>query len=290
MVADSFTNVEATFPAPDFTATARFQRVGDVELYDMETDPHTVIHSDRGNRTMCKFSLQLKGVATLVQDDRTCEMKPGDFALYTGERPYHLVFKEPQRSLVVYFPRNFLHLRDDQIDRITATPISRHEGLGKVAVPLFEQLARNLNELQGPHAQALVRASLDLLVTVVADHIERIGRDSTDSSLLFRQAVKYIEEHSGDPLLSPSTIARALYVSVRSLHTHFSDQGMTVATYIRSCRLRAIHGDLANPQFREETVQSISARHGLIDASYVSKAFRSEYGESPRDYRSRILS
>lgn len=61
LVADSFTNVEATFPAPDFTATARFQRVGDVELYDMETDPHTVIHSDRGNRTMCKFSLQLKG-------------------------------------------------------------------------------------------------------------------------------------------------------------------------------------------------------------------------------------
>lgn len=292
LVSASFSNVRAVYPAPNFRGMARHQKVGEVELFDMDSDAHTVIHSENtmpGSQAIrCKLSLQLEGVATLLQDGRSCEMHPGDLALYTVERPYSLVFKEPQRSLVVYFPRSFLHLRDDQLDMVTAIPVSRHEGLGKVAVPLFEQLAGNLDELKGQHAQSLMQTSFDLLVTVLADHIQRMGNESADASLLFRQASSHIEDHLDDPDLSPGSIAEALYVSVRSLHTHFSAMGTTVATYIRTCRLTAIHADLANPTMKDVPVHVISARHGLLDASHVSKTFRAEYGESPRSFRSRM--
>ncbi|AGN17612.1 hypothetical protein A583_14883 [Corynebacterium glutamicum Z188] len=293
IVASSFHNVRAAAPAPNFRATAHHKHVGDIELFDMITDPHTVIHTEGDGSfplsTMCKFSLQLEGVATLVQDGRSCTMHPGDLALYTGKRPYHLVFDEPQRSLVVYFPRSLLQLRDDQIDMITATPISREEGLGKLIIPLFEQFARNLDDLQGLHAQSLIRASLDLLVTVFAEHTERMNGELEDSSQLFRRATSYIDENLHDLDLAPGTIADALYVSVRNLHAHFSSQGLTVSAYIRARRLNAIHADLGDPQMRDFTIQTISARHGLVDASYVSKAFRAEYGESPRTYRTRTL-
>ncbi|MGP6174241.1 AraC-like ligand-binding domain-containing protein [Corynebacterium sp. A21] len=291
LVSASFSNVRAVYPAPNFRGMARHQQLGEVELFDMDSDAHTVIHSENilpdSQASRCKLSLQLAGTATLLQDGRSCEMNPGDLALYTVERPYSLVFKEPQRSLVVYFPRRFLHLRDDQLDLVTAIPVSRYEGLGKVAVPLFEQLAGNLDELQGQHAESLMQTSFDLLVTVLADHIQRMGKESAEASPLFRQASNYIEINLDDPDLSPSSIADALYVSVRSLHTHFSAMGTTVSTYIRTCRLTAIHADLANPTMKDVPVHVISTRHGLLDASHVSKAFRAEYGESPRSFRAR---
>lgn len=294
MVAGSFSNVRAACPAPNFRGTALRQQVGEVELFDMRSDAHTVIHAKNTlsdpRAAKCKLSLQIKGTATLLQDGRSCEMRPGDLALYTVERPYSLVFRDPQHSLVVYFPRAFLHLRDDQLDQVTAVPVSRHEGLGKVAVPLFEQLAANLDELHGQHAKSLMQTSFDLLVTVLADHIQKLGEEAAEASLLFRQASGYIDDHLADPDLSPGTIAEALYVSVRSLHTHFSAMGTTVATYIRTCRLAAIHADLANPTLKDTPVHVISARYGLLDASHVSKAFRAEYGESPRSFRSRITS
>lgn len=49
----------------------------------------------------------------------------------------------------------------------TATPLSDSRGLGKVAVTFFEQLARNLEELQGAHTLALVKSALDMLITVI---------------------------------------------------------------------------------------------------------------------------
>lgn len=304
LITRNFSGIRVSSPSPGFTAQARHLHLGDVELFDMLTDAHTVGHPDitavgpvhppggegRGG-PMCKLSLQLEGRCLLSQDGRACELRPGDLALYTGEREYHLEFPERQRSLVVFFPRSYIQLRDDEIETVTATLISHDDGLGKVAVPLFRQLAGNLDELRGVHGQSLVRSSLDVLVTVLADHAQRGGSNTTGHatpSAVFRRAVNFIDANLADPELSPGTVARELYVSVRSLHTHFAEQQLTVASYIRSRRLSAIHSDLADPQLRGETVQAISARHGLFDASHVSKAFRSEYGESPRAYRTRL--
>ncbi|MGP9723926.1 helix-turn-helix domain-containing protein [Corynebacterium sp. AOP40-9SA-29] len=303
LITQNFSGIRVSSPSPGFTAEARHVHLGEVEIFDMLTDAHTVGHPDAPSvgpvssaggegRTspMCKLSLQLVGTCLLTQDGRDCELRPGDLALYTGERPYTLDFPERQRSLVVFFPRSYIHLRDDEINGVTATPISADEGLGKFAVPLFRQLAHNLDELSGKHGQAFIRSSLDILVTVLADHAQRAGRGDgfTAPTKTFQRAVRYIDVHLADPELSPLVVARELYVSVRSLHAHFADQQLTVASYIRSQRLSAIRSDLADPLLRGDTVQSISARHGLFDASHVSKAFRSEYGESPRAYRTRL--
>lgn len=148
-----------------------------------------------------------------------------------------------------------------------------------MAATLFEQLDRNLEELQGPHALALVKSALDMLITVMAAEFEEPRQPPQD--LLFHQAVSYIDDHLDSPALSPSTVADALYISLRQLHGRFSARGLTVAHYIRTRRLEAIKKDLANPLNRRESVQSISARYALFDPSHVTKAFKAECGESP---------
>ncbi len=291
--AEFFAPLRMSFPpGHDFRAEVHQVAVGDVHLHDMVTDPHIVTRSPdliSGNEAaFCKLSLQLAGTSRLAQDDRECVLYPGDLALYVTQRPYELSYTEPQHGLVVHFPASYVQMPPDQMSMVTARPISRDQGLGKVAVPLFEQLAQNMDLLHGAHAMNLIRSALDMLVTVLSAESQEHGQDLADSFLL-HEAMSFIEHHLSDPDLGPSRIAAHLYVSVRQLHSRFASHRLTVASYIRNRRLQAIRQDLANPLLSNETVHTISARYGLLDPSHVSKAFKAEYGESPSVYRTRVL-
>lgn len=271
-----------------YFASLRQIELGDVHLFEMRTGPHRVERPaaliGRDSPRFCKLSLQLEGESSMRQDGREARMRPGDLVLYVTHRPYDLTYDMPQRTLVVQFPQNYANLSDAQLAEVTARPISRDEGLGRVAVTLFEQIAANLDVLQGPHAISLVRSSLAMLVSALT-----AATTSDAEPLLFRQATAYIQDHLDDVDLSPTTIAGALYVSVRQLHARFSEQGHTVANYVRQRRLEDIRQALGDPLRTSETVQVIATRVGLPDASYVSKAFKAEYGETPSAYRRRIL-
>lgn len=289
----NFPHIELSTPNEStFRAGQRFVALDEIQLFDMHTSPHTVEQRDVLTHTpqpqLCKLSLQFSGTTSLVQDGRACELQPGDLALYVAHRPYTLQFLEDQRSLIIQFPQELLHLTHNQVIDVTAIPISSDVGLGKVAVPLFEQLAANLHVLEGPHALRLVRSALDMLVTVLHEASRNTPNASNDNPL-FRQAVAYIADHLSDPNLGPHMIADYFYVSVRQLHGKFSEEGETVGSYIRTERLRRIRDELADPTLQHETVQTISARYGLIDASHMSKVFKQAYGQSPSAYRRSIF-
>ena len=190
---------------------------------------------------------------------------------------------QDQHSLVVLFPQSYLHLTPVQIETITARPVSRDHGLGRVMVPLFEQLADNIEVLEGPHAGALLQSALNMLVAVFASEL-----DSQPENLLFEQARKYIDKHLADADLGPQSIAQALFVSVRQLHMRFSAHKTTVGAYIRTRRLERIRADLANPLHKGDSIATISARYGLHDPSQVSRAFKAEFRESPSAFRTRV--
>lgn len=294
-VREHFANIRISSPDEGlFRAGQRHVQLGEVELFDMSTDAHTVEQPETmGNlqihqRQLCKISLQFDGVTKLTQDGRTAVLRPGDMALYVTQRPYTLHYDNPQRSLVIQFPQEYLHLVADQVSQVTATPVSRAEGLGQFAVPLFEQLADNLHLLEGPHALSLVRSALEMVVTVLLEASKDQGRDAQENPL-FQQAVAYIDDHLADPDLGPAQIAEHFYVSLRQVHARFAEHGVTAGSYIRDQRVQKIRDALADPARQAETVQAISSRYGLTDASYVSKLFKQTFGETPSGYRRRIF-
>lgn len=291
-IRQDFPDVELSTPDREtFRAGQKHVSLGEVQLFDMSTGAHTVtqskIISSAEHEHLCKLSLQFSGTTVLTQDGRECLLQPGDLALYVAHRPYTLHYEHDQRSLIIQFPQELLHLVQNQISQVTAVPISHNAGLGKVAVPLFEQLALNLHILQGPHALQLVRSALEMLVTVLFA-AARNQNDLNEDNPLFQQAVAFIEDRLHDPELGPQMISDHFYVSLRQLHSKFSEEDQTVSSYIRNERIRRIRDDLANPAYQDETVQSISSRYGLTDASHVSKLFKQTYGETPSGYRNSI--
>ncbi|WP_351233822.1 helix-turn-helix domain-containing protein [Streptomyces sp. NPDC002133] len=95
----------------------------------------------------------------------------------------------------------------------------------------------------------------------------------------------FIQQHLGEPDLSPGTIAAAHNISLCSLHRLFRDQGQTVAGWIRARRLERCRRVLADPLMHSTPVRAVAARWGFTDPAHFSRAFRAAYGHSPKDYR-----
>lgn len=113
---------------------------------------------------------------------------------------------------------------------------------------------------------------------------DQVAPDTPQRALLLR-IYAFIEEHLSDPQLSPTLVARSNHLSIRYLHKLFETQGMTVAAWIRECRLERCRNDLLDPGLRAQSVSYIAARRGFPEPSHFSRVFRQAYGVPPSEYR-----
>jgi len=93
-----------------------------------------------------------------------------------------------------------------------------------------------------------------------------------------------IYEQAADPNLSPATIAAQLNISLRQLYRAFNGTESPAAR-IRRRRLERAAEILA-ARSGPGHVEAVALECGFASAEYFSRAFRREFGLSPRAYRS----
>ncbi len=98
------------------------------------------------------------------------------------------------------------------------------------------------------------------------------------------QLVAQIDAALHDPALGPAWLARRLGVSVRTLYAVTERFQTTVGQLIQRRRLERCRAHLscAGPQSR---IADIAARYGFPDPARFSRAFKSEFGVQPREFR-----
>jgi AraC-like DNA-binding protein len=124
--------------------------------------------------------------------------------------------------------------------------------------------------------------ALDLMRAACRD---RAGLDAAPADARAAQVKRYIDEHIGDPSLSPATVAAANFMSLRTLQRLFRAEGLTVRGWIRQRRLAGARRDLRDPRWADASIAQIAHAWGLPDAAHFSRLFRAAYGASPRDSR-----
>ncbi|PZS20912.1 MAG: hypothetical protein DLM57_00180 [Pseudonocardiales bacterium] len=92
-----------------------------------------------------------------------------------------------------------------------------------------------------------------------------------------------IYEQAADPMLTPATIAAQLNISLRQLYRAFNGTDSPAAR-IRSRRLERA-AELLSSRTVQPHVERVAQQCGFVSAEYFSRAFRREFGLSPRAYR-----
>ena len=157
-------------------------------------------------------------------------------------------------------------------------------GIGSILADYLLLLNRSLPELRITEVAAIAEATRNLLTACMAPSRERLVnvRNPIDMTLLERARVR-VSRRLLDPDLTPETLCRDLRVSRSRLYRLFEPTG-GIYSYIRRHRLLQARDALAdNTDMR--SIGEIAEQWGFVDPSAFSRAFKHEFGISPKEAR-----
>lgn len=230
------------------------------------------------------------GPSIIDQGGRQAVLRPAEFAFYDTRRPYEVTIGidgRRTRVMTFMFPPSILPLPPSRMRELTAVRVPATPGLGDLTSQFLLHLARNIDHLTPAEAARVSSAALEVLATRLARELDVQDWDTPEARrhALLTTVQGFVQQHLGDAGLTPAGIAAVHHISVRTLHQMFHDQGLTVAGWIRRRRLERCRRDLADPALATRPVAAIAARWGFSSAADFSRAFRTEHGLPPSDYR-----
>lgn len=290
LVAQSFVPLTASTADMDaFEGRMRSRVLDRMSITEVTATAHEVHRTPaliaKAHERYFKLNLQLEGTGLLVQNNREAVLQPGDLAIYDTGQPYSFAFEEQARMLVVMFPCDALSLPADYVGQLAAVRMRGSHGVCSMVGEFLRQLSGNLDVLSGASGSRLAINALDLVSTMLHAEMDWEPDRMKPQALLAVSVREYIEANLSDPLLSPTSIAAAHFISSRHLHNVFQDSGITVAGFIRTQRLKGASRDLRDPLHSASPVGAVAARWGFLDAAHFSRAFRESFGVSPSVWR-----
>ncbi|MEU9134078.1 helix-turn-helix domain-containing protein [Kitasatospora sp. NPDC048540] len=217
-------------------------------------------------------------------------LKPGD-VLVTGT-PHPASLWRDGSSRITYFriPSFYLGTPPAEVRRVGGLMARGSDGIGSLISQFLTMLA---DPGEAPHlvtGNHLARSVADLVALMVTDLLQRENPTPVSATAETLTRIRsYIEENLMDPKLSPKSIARANYISVRYLHKLFQHGDVTVGQWVRLRRLEACRRELGQSRHGQDSVAAIAHRWGFVNPSHFSRVFRATYGFSPSEWQAHVL-
>ena len=271
-----------------FTGSVRTEQLGHLKVASVESGPQdcrrTPCLARRDGHAYLQVGLLSRGGATVAQDGRQAVLRPGDFAVYETDRPFHWALHGGWQLLVFTWPRASVAVTDTASQQLTARALAGDVGLGAIVGRLLRDLVAAPPALSPTGSTRLADEVAELVTTVAGESVRPTGPSAASDDLL-RRIDAHIVERLADARLSAATIAAAHFISTRHLHRLFAQRGGTVGQRIQRLRLERCRRDLLDRDSGDRSVASIARRWGFADAPSFSRAFRSAYGLSPSECR-----
>lgn len=185
-------------------------------------------------------------------------------------------------SLCVFVPRDFCRERVAAIDAVDETVLD--SGLGRLLASYLVSLDRQLRWLSTDEIPGVLAATRAMIDACVAPTPDRIAAALTPiNATLLERARETVQVNLMSPSLGVDSICRDLGISRSRLYRLFEDIG-GVVHYIRSRRLLDAHRVLSAGTDNRPIVE-IAAERDFLDPADFSRAFKREFGYSPREAR-----
>ena len=265
----------------------------DFEIYYYED--RTLTKVDMHSHDYYEFYFFLEGDVQIQVGDKRFPVRHGDIMLIPPHLAHHTIIRSqetPYRRFVFWISQEYCnHLLQSSPDyayimQYVATEKRYIFHTDQVTFNAIQsKILRLLEELRsekfGREAQIFICVN-DLVLSVnrLAHELNTPKKKASEHQL-YRQLEEYIEEHLEDGL-SLETLAEVFYASKYHIAHVFKDNiGLSIHQYITKKRLKLCQEAISSGMSITDSYQ----RFGFGDYSSFYRAFKKEYGISPKDYR-----
>lgn len=242
-----------------------------------------------------EFYFFLQGKIDLMVSGRAFPMNAGDIALIPPGIPHYMVNRDesvPYRRFIFWVSQEYyeqLKQLSSDYSYIINQAIEQEQYVYHSGMSVFNTLHskcyRLLEEIHTEHYGKDTQISLcinDLML-----HLNRIAYENlhpiihSEDQSLYISLMQYIEEHLEDDL-SLDGLARQFYVSKFHIaHIFKENLGLSIHQYITKKRLDMCRNSLLSGNNISKTFHT----YGFKDYSGFYRAFKKEYGLSPKEYK-----
>ena len=271
-------------PGVGFAGGVEARALGEVSRTEVWSQAQRTLHGPRevglSGGEFHFVNLMAAGRCRVQQGDRESVVSSGQLWVVDTTEPYFLDFDSQWRMLTFRVPHRLLGARLSSPRQGTAMPIDGGSGVGGLAAEMMRSMWR-LTEPDSAHVQVELEQSFAAVVSAALGARDP-GAPARDA--LRADVLRFVTANLGDPGLSVAAVCRRFAISPRLLHRLFEGQEHTFAETVRALRLQRCARVLTDPTNRS-TITDVALRHGFIDSASFSRAFRRNFGISPREMR-----
>ena len=258
-----------------------------MEFALLDAQPHEISGRYLKQDAAIWLTLLLEGEASLSYDDQRLDLAPGDIvygptyveAVLRFTRDFRQLFVKVQR--LILSPRVFAPLS------LKLGHLPARSGINHVFSGMLQSLAEVIEEISPEQLRPVETALTEFLITGLGDEksVFSLGGVSGARAYHLQRICQRIETLLSEPDLTIGMVAQAEGVSTRYLQRLFTEAGNSFIHYLRTRRLERCRADLASSLHANLSISEICFRWGFNGSAHFSRAFRKEYGMSPREYR-----
>jgi AraC-like DNA-binding protein len=253
----------------------------------MSASPQTISGRNRNQPAAVWLVVLLEGEASFFDGERTAPLAVGDIAYGPTGMHAGLKLTTPFRLLFISAPRVALDHRLVAPLSLKVGRLKGASGLGHVFSGLLRATSETIGELSADQLRPVELALTEFLVANLAAEgapASRGGANAARAAHLHR-VCQTIETLLAEPDLTLERVAEADGISPRSLQKLFAAAGQNFSHYLRTRRLERCRLDLTSPMFADLSISEICFRWGFNGSAHFSRAFKDQYGVTPREYR-----
>lgn len=208
-------------------------------------------------------------------------MGKGDIAFMDMSQP--MAARGPIDSICVGLPRSLIGPMIGDADALHGLVLSPGTSLGRLAASHLDALASEIGSMDPEEAGIVADATAGLLAAcanaslAASDEVRVRARPA-----LLLTIRHHIEQRIADRTLGAETIARHFALSRSTLFRLFHPFG-GIEVYIRRRRLARAYQTLARSGRSDDYIYQVAEAFGFSCASVFSRAFRTEFGHTPKD-------